>query len=1308
MTAVAHFCKVAFRRTFIILVVALLGLVPVQAVLSPYASAVETGTWVDGDMPKLVIGEVGSPSSNSCFNTVFKVRSHRNTNGTYSPLGRDVNVNVCAQNSNLGLISNTGHVKIGEYAYKTVNGSREAALSVSAETGVAYYAAPTPFFGPSTYMSWPSTVSLSGATAIQNYDEVVKLSPGISYMTDSVGNQLSKMPPNGFSSNGRWMIFYASGVGLVRADLLNRQMLLFDTQTYNYDLGFHPSIELAISDDGKTVVRSGAGSAPTATKVYDLSGCTGAPFVAGSANATPGCRSRLLHTDIVAKNPGYVGMIKMRFSADGKVVRGVADIAKPNTPREYRDVTLAVSGYEVQDTKYLALGDSFSSGEGTYQYLAGTDLADGNKCHTSQLSYSSLAAQVLSVDGPTFHNVACSGARGINYFATPQHDVTNDFVWTPGEEAQQNYVAQSDPDAVTISMIGNDIDFAGKITQCLNPLSTCFQYKEDRQAVADEIYGKFDTLVAMYEHIQRKSSGAKVYVMGYPQILDDEAFCLPNAPFSGEEVQMARGMVTYLNSVIKAAAQYSGVQYIDVENVFDGYELCRPVSLTTGLTTAVNGISSGDDIGALGVEIFGNESFHPNQLGHQLMSQALLAQSANLTQPMPVLAGNVDTSVSIPYVGSASYNAFIGSAPSNGSEYKVGTYADFDDIHIILRDSPTHITETELKLQPNATFNAVLYSTPTQLGTVTTNAAGYLDGTVTIPTSVEPGFHTLHLTGNDLGGRPVDVYKTIYIAANVTDFDGDGVPNTQEDCLAAQPANVDRDRDGIDDACDPAIDEPPADSAAPQVVGAPDRDANANGWYNADVTINWTATDPEPTSGAPTQPAATIASQEGANTYTSDPSCDPLNNCATGSLEVKIDKTAPDITYTVSPSSNGSGWNNSEVTVTFACSDATSGVATCSQPEIVSGADGAYVVTGSVTDNAGNTNAVNVFVSLDSSNPTISQSAFPAANSSGWNNADVTVTPTCQDGVSGILECSPAVTLSAEGADQAVVSAATDNAGNTATATTNISIDKTAPLLGVASWSGNPKSVLGTAFITVPVTENLSGIAEAEYFLGDTDPGEGNGATMQIAESTATVGFGTDFPTGVYKVTVRVKDNAGNWSAPASDYLVVYSPFGTRMTGKRTLMPSLSSGDILPGLIAGSQEDKAKFGFNVRYDDAGNIHHNSDFQFRYETGTKCNKPAQATNCHNFDLNATSIAWLTTQGTNNSTGIFQGTANLVVDGVTTNVIFRLTGLDGELVDSTSQDNLTLKVYAEGANPNTATPLYQVSQDVLRGNIKIRTW
>jgi hypothetical protein len=92
----------------------------------------------------------------------------------------------------------------------------------------------------------------------------------------------------------------------------------------------------------------------------------------------------------------------------------------------------------------------------------------------------------------------------------------------------------------------------------------------------------------------------------------------------------------------------------------------------------------------------------------------------------------------------------------------------------------------------------------------------------------------------------------------------------------------------------PPITQP--DTTPPTVTGTPVIQPNGNGWYNSNVTVNWTATDPSPSSGTPTQPAPTTASLEGTNTYTSAPSCDPAGNCATGSVILKIDKSAPTTT----------------------------------------------------------------------------------------------------------------------------------------------------------------------------------------------------------------------------------------------------------------------------------------------------------------------------------------------------------------------------------------------------------------------------
>ncbi len=288
----------------------------------------------------------------------------------------------------------------------------------------------------------------------------------------------------------------------------------------------------------------------------------------------------------------------------------------------------------------------------------------------------------------------------------------------------------------------------------------------------------------------------------------------------------------------------------------------------------------------------------------------------------------------------------------------------------------------------------------------------------------------------------------------------------------------------------------PPDSAAPTVIGTPDRAASGSGWYNADVTITWSATDPAPSSGTPTTPAPTVASQEGTHLYTSGQSCDPAGNCATGSLTLSIDKSAPTVTYSLSQQPNGAGWNNGGVTVTFTCNDAVSGIASCTAPTTV-GEGANQTVTGTAVDVAGNTTSVSVTVSVDATKPVIAYTTTPdSANAAGWFNSDVTIAFQCSDGLSGLLSCTLPVTLSNEGAGQTAMGTAVDVAGNDQSVTTAaVNIDKSAPEIthalsaapNAAGWNNTDVTV------TFNCSDATSGVASCP---SPTVVGEGADQTV--------------------------------------------------------------------------------------------------------------------------------------------------------------------------------------------------------------------
>ncbi len=154
-----------------------------------------------------------------------------------------------------------------------------------------------------------------------------------------------------------------------------------------------------------------------------------------------------------------------------------------------------------------------------------------------------------------------------------------------------------------------------------------------------------------------------------------------------------------------------------------------------------------------------------------------------------------------------------------------------------------------------------------------------------------------------------------------------------------------------------------------------------------------------------------------------------------GTLAIQIvgfDNEPPTITAKASPAPNAAGWNNTNVTVTFACSDAISGIASCPSSQTVTAEGANQVLSGTATDNAGNTASTSIKLNIDKTPPTISAASSPTPNGNGWNNSNVTVTFTCNDSLSGIGSCTPPVTVSADGANQVISGTATDIAGNTA------------------------------------------------------------------------------------------------------------------------------------------------------------------------------------------------------------------------------------------------------------------------------------
>jgi hypothetical protein len=116
-------------------------------------------------------------------------------------------------------------------------------------------------------------------------------------------------------------------------------------------------------------------------------------------------------------------------------------------------------------------------------------------------------------------------------------------------------------------------------------------------------------------------------------------------------------------------------------------------------------------------------------------------------------------------------------------------------------------------------------------------------------------------------------------------------------------------------------------------------------------------------------------------------------------------------------------------------------------------------------------------IGVDTDPPSIAYTETPLPNSYGWNNSNVTLSFSCADQTSGIASCSAPSTLATEGLNQIVSGKAIDLAGNSATVSVPVSIDKTPPTItprisptpNAAGWNNSDVTVSFTCADTLSV-----------------------------------------------------------------------------------------------------------------------------------------------------------------------------------------------------------------------------------------------
>ena len=195
-------------------------------------------------------------------------------------------------------------------------------------------------------------------------------------------------------------------------------------------------------------------------------------------------------------------------------------------------------------------------------------------------------------------------------------------------------------------------------------------------------------------------------------------------------------------------------------------------------------------------------------------------------------------------------------------------------------------------------------------------------------------------------------------------------------------------------------------------------------------------------------------------------------------------------------------------------------------------------------------------IGVDNGLPTISATVSPGPNAAGWNRTDPTVSFTCADSTSGIVFCSEPIVVSSETTGQIVVGTAVDKAGNVATASATVKLDKTGPSLAIASPLTGATVFVSPIAINGTATDVLSGVASLSC----------NGVPALVNAGSFTCGV--PVAPGANSINAIAVDAAGNSSTALLSLTYARVP-----VVKLTSPAHLSYLNLSPTTITGTVDD---------------------------------------------------------------------------------------------------------------------------------------
>jgi GDSL-like Lipase/Acylhydrolase family len=289
--------------------------------------------------------------------------------------------------------------------------------------------------------------------------------------------------------------------------------------------------------------------------------------------------------------------------------KGMSAASDPSTSQTPRVHLYIPSG------RYVALGDSFSSGEGVKPFHPETDhhglIGTPDTCHRSFDAYSQILQAALNDPGapkPQSEKdfVACSGAKiqALWHWNTDNPSEPPQFDRLNVNAVESNGHAGGPVGLISITMGGNDVGFGPVIKDCVSAIGSCHDGEQHALDVKlhwiDGTYPSNapagpgcvpgcnpykacppgsgcnpENLVQVYRALRQKAPHARILVLGYPREFRPNTNGLSCQSIDPADQNWANAQLTdafdaVLQANIKAAN--AGIEYVPTVSYFQPHE----------------------------------------------------------------------------------------------------------------------------------------------------------------------------------------------------------------------------------------------------------------------------------------------------------------------------------------------------------------------------------------------------------------------------------------------------------------------------------------------------------------------------------------------------------------------------------------------------------------------------------------------------------------------------------------------------------------------------------------------------------------